>query len=101
MPIEFEKIREQSLPKHKFSGKIRATEGGSAASAAAMIHGGVYPDLLGDAARSQRPTISACARSLPSYIFIQAADAGTGPSVEEIAVSIAERRMVRLVPATG
>ena len=65
-----------------------------------MIHGGVYPDLLDDAAWWQTDDLwlYSC---FALMIFIRAAGARTGRSVEEVAISIADRRMVRLVPATG
>jgi hypothetical protein len=99
-PIEFEKIREQYLPEHKFSGKNPHYKSKYALSAAAMIRGGVYPDLLDDAAWWQTDDLWLYS-FFAFVIFIRAAGARTGRSVEEIAVSIAERRMVRLVPATG
>ena len=48
--IDFEKIREPFLPEHRFSGKNQHHKSKYAITAAAMIHGGVYPDLLDDAA---------------------------------------------------
>ena len=48
-PIDFENIRERFLPEHHFSGKSQHYKSKYAISAAAMIHGGVYPDLLDDA----------------------------------------------------
>src|ERR1039458_8037372 len=49
-PIDFEKIRERFLPEHRFSGKNHHYKSKYAISAAAIIPGGVYPDLLDDAA---------------------------------------------------
>ena len=49
-PIDCEGIRERFLPDHSFSGKTQHYKSKYAISAAAMIHGGVYPDLLNDAA---------------------------------------------------
>ncbi len=52
-PIDFEKIRERFLPEQRFSGKNQHYKSKYAISTAAMIHGGVYPDLLDDAASWQ------------------------------------------------
>jgi len=49
-PIDCEGIRERLLPERPFSGKTQHHKCKYAISAAAMIHGGVYPDLLNDAA---------------------------------------------------
>ena len=48
-PIDFEEIRHRFLPEHRFSGKNQHHKSKYALTAAAMIHGGVYPDLLEDA----------------------------------------------------
>src|SRR5664280_2444113 len=45
-PIDSEGIRERFLPDHPFSGKTQHYKSKYAISAAAMIHGGVYPCLL-------------------------------------------------------
>lgn len=49
-PIDFEKIRERFLAEHCFSGKNEHQKNKCAITAAAMIHGGFYSDLLDDAA---------------------------------------------------
>src|SRR5665213_3414400 len=90
-PIDFENIRDRFLPEHRFSGKNQHYKSKYALSAAAMIHGGVYPDLLGDAAWWQ--TDDLWLYSFYAFvIFIRAAAARTGYSVEEVAISIADRR---------
>jgi len=99
-PIEFEKIRERFLPEHRFSGKNQHYKSKYALSAAAMIHGGVYPDLLDDAAWWRTDDLWFYS-FFAFVIFIRAAAARTGRSVEEVARSIADRRMVRLVPIEG
>jgi hypothetical protein len=99
-PIEFEKIRERLLPEHRFSGKNQHYKSKYALSAAAMIHGGVYPDLLDDAAWWQTDDLWFYS-FFAFVIFIRAAAARTGRSVEEVAQSIADRRMVRLSPIEG
>src|ERR1019366_4330823 len=42
-PIDFERIRERFLPEQRFSGKNQHFKSKYAITAAAMIHGGVYP----------------------------------------------------------
>ncbi len=98
-PIDFEKIRERFLPEHHFSGKNQHYKSNYAISAAAMIHGGVYPDLLDDAWWQTDDLWVYSFFAL--LIFIRAAAERTGRSVEEVACSIADRRMIRLAPAEG
>ncbi len=45
-PIAYERIRENYLPERVFRGKVEHHRSHYALSAAAMIRGGVYPDLL-------------------------------------------------------
>ncbi len=99
-PIDFENIRERFLPEHHFSGKNQHYKSKYAISAAAMIHGGVYPDLLADAAWWQTDDLWIYS-FFTLLIFIRAAAERTGRSVEEVATSIADRRLVRLVPTEG
>ncbi len=47
-PIDYERIRENYLPERVFKGKVEHHRSHYALSAAAMIRGGVYPDLLGE-----------------------------------------------------
>ncbi|MGP0109135.1 MAG: hypothetical protein ACLPR9_09795 [Acidimicrobiales bacterium] len=94
-PIDFEKIRDRFLPEHRFSGKNQHYKSKYAITAAAMIHGGVYPDLLDDAAWWQTDDLWVYS-FFALLIFVRAAAERTGRSVEEIAVSIANRRMVQL-----
>ena len=49
-PVDLERIRERFLSDFPFSGKTQHYKSKYAISAAAMIHGDVYPDLLDDAA---------------------------------------------------
>ncbi len=62
-----------------------------------MIHGGVYPDLFDDAAWWQTDDLWVYS-FFALLIFVRAAAERTGRSVEEVAISIADRRMVRLSP---
>ena len=99
-PIDFEKIRERFLPEHRFSGKNQHYKSKYAITAAAMIHGGVYPDLLEDAAWWQTDDLWVYSL-FALLIFVRAAAERTGRSVEEVALSIADRRLVRLAPTKG
>jgi hypothetical protein len=65
-----------------------------------MIHGGVYPDLLNDAAWWQTDDLWVYSL-FALLIFVRAAAERTGRSVEEVALAIADRRLVRLVPTEG
>lgn len=96
-PIDFEKIRERFLPEHRFSGKNQHYKSKYAITAAAMIHGGVYPDLLDDAAWWQTDDLWVYS-FFALLIFVRAAADRTARSVEEVALSIADRRMVHLNP---
>jgi hypothetical protein len=92
-PIDSENIRGRFLPEYPFSGKTQHYKSKYAVSAAAMIHGGVYPDLLDDAAWWQ-------ADDLWTYSFfallihVRAAAHRTGRTVGQVALSIADRRGV-------
>jgi hypothetical protein len=99
-PIDFAGIRERFLPEHHFSGKNQHYKSKYAISAAAMIHGGVYPDLLDDAAWWQTDDLWVYS-FYALLIFIRTASHRTGRSVEQVAVSIADRRLVRLAPGDG
>ena len=99
-PIDLENIRERFLPEHHFSGKAQHYKSKYAISAAAMINGGVYPDLLNDAAWWQTDDLWVYSL-FALLIFVRAAAERTGRSVEDISLSIADRRLVRLIPTEG
>ena len=63
-----------------------------------MIHGGVYPDLLDDAAWWQADYLWAYS-FFALLLYVRAAAERTGRSVEEVARSIADRRGVTLIMA--
>jgi hypothetical protein len=96
--IDCEGIRERFLPDRPFSGKTQHYKSKYAISAAAMIHGGAYPDLLNDAAWWE-------ADDLWNYsffaflLYVRVAAERTGQSVEDVACSIADRRDVTLPTA--
>jgi hypothetical protein len=99
-PIDFKGIRERFLPEHHFTGKNQHYKSKYAISAAAMIHGGIYPDLLDDAAWWQTDDLWVYSL-FALLIFIRAAAERAGRSVQELALSIADRRIVRLAPIEG
>jgi hypothetical protein len=95
-PIDCEGIRERFLPEHLFSGKTQHHKSKYAISVAAMIHGGVYPDLLDDAAWWQADDLWTYSY-FALLLYIRVAAERTGQSVEEVARSIADRRGVTLI----
>jgi hypothetical protein len=97
-PIDCEGIRERFLPDHPFSGKTQHYKSKYAISAAAMIHGGVYPDLLNDAAWWQGDDLWVYS-FFAFLLYVRVAAERTGQSVEEVARSIADRRGVTVRPA--
>src|SRR5665213_2323870 len=88
-PIDLEGIRERCLPEYPFSGKTQHYKSKYAISAAAMIHGGVYPDLLDDAAWWQGDDLWTYS-FFALLIYARVAAERTGQSVEEVARSIAD-----------
>jgi hypothetical protein len=86
-PIDLEGIRERFLPDYPFSGKTQHYKSKYAISAAAMIHGGVYPDLLDDAAWWQADDLWTYS-FFAFLIYVRVAAERTGQSAEEVARSI-------------
>ena len=99
-PIDCEGIRERFLPDHPFSGKTQHYKSKYAITAAAMIHGGVYPDLLDDAAWWEADDLWSYA-FLALLLYVRVAAERTGQSVEDVARSIARRRGVTMVTPGG
>jgi hypothetical protein len=94
-PIDLEGIRERFLSEHPFSGKTQHYKSKYAISAAAMIHGGVYPDLLDDAAWWQGDDLWTYS-FFALLIYVRVAAERSGQSVAEVARSIADRSDVSL-----
>ena len=92
-PIDCEGIRERFLPDHPFSGKTQHYKSKYALSAAAMIHGGVYPDLLDDAAWWEADDLWVYS-FFAFLLYMRVAAERSVRSVEEVARSIADRRSV-------
>jgi hypothetical protein len=97
-PIDCEGIRERFLPDHPFSGKTQHYKSKYAISAAAMIHGGVFPDLLDDAAWWEADDLWVYS-FFAFLLYMRVAAERSGRSVEEVARSIADRRGVTVRPA--
>ncbi len=94
-PIDSENIRERFLSEHPFSGKTQHYKSKYAISAAAMIHGGVYPDILNDAAWWEADDLWTYS-FFALLIYVRAAAERTERPSEAIAQSIADRRGVPL-----
>ena len=95
MPIDSENIRERFLPEHPFSGKTQHHKSKYAISAAAMIHGGVYPDILSDAAWWEADDLWTYS-FFALLIYVRVAAERTGRSSEAVVRSIGERRGLTL-----
>ena len=92
-PIDCEGVRERFLADYPFSGKTQHHKSKYAISAAAMIHGGVYPDLLDDAAWWEADDLWVYS-FLAFLLYVRVAAERSGRPVEEVARSIADRRGV-------
>jgi hypothetical protein len=90
-PLDSENIRERLLPEHPFSGKTQHYKSKYAISAAAMFHGGVYPDLLDDAAWWEADDLWTYS-FFALMIYVRAAAERTDRPSEATARSIADRR---------
>jgi hypothetical protein len=99
-PVDLERIRDRFLSDFPFSGKTQHYKSKYAISAAAMIHGGVYPDLLDDAAWWEADDLWRYS-FFALLLFVRVAAERTGESVEDVARSIADRRGLPLgLPAS-
>ena len=94
--IGCEKLRERLLPERPFSGKTEHHKSKYAISAAAMIQGGVHPDLFDDAAWWQADDLWAYS-FYALLIYVRVAAERTGRTCEDVALSIAGRRGRRVV----
>jgi hypothetical protein len=96
-PIDYEGIREGYLPDFHFTGKNQHHKSHYALSSAAMIRGGVYPDLLGEVQWWRSDDFWTYA-FYALLAYVRAAAARTERSAAEVARSIADRRGVLLDP---
>jgi hypothetical protein len=94
-PIDYEGIRERYLPDYRFSGRAQHHKSHYALSAAAMIRGGVYPDLLGEVQWWQSDDFWTYA-FYAFLAYVRVAAERTERSVGDVARSIAGRRGVPL-----
>jgi hypothetical protein len=89
-PLEYEGLRERSLPEVTFRGRVEHRNSQYAVYAAACIRGGLQPDLLSDVGWRQTPLWQYAVYAVVIYSR-DAAERRTVP-VEEIARRIAARR---------
>ena len=94
-PIQYMGMRERHLPEYHFRGKLHQHKSHYALMAAAMIQGGVYPDLLNEADGWGLEDMWTYA-FYALVLYARVAAERTGRSPEEIATAIAERRGVAL-----
>lgn len=96
-PVDYEGIREGYLPDYRFTGKNQHHKSHYALSAAAMIRGGVYPDLLGEVQWWRSDDFWTYA-FYAFLAYVRIAAARTERSTADVARSIADRRGVLLDP---
>jgi hypothetical protein len=94
-PIQYEGMREHYLPEYDFRGKAQQHRSHYALMAAAMITGGVYPDLLDEAYGWGLEDMWEYA-FYALVLYARVAAERTGRSPESIATAIAERRGIDL-----
>jgi len=90
-PIDYERIRENYLPERVFRGKVEHHRSHYALSAAVMIRGGVYPDLLGEVGWWHNDDLWFCA-FLALEIYLRVAVERSERSFEDVARALAARR---------
>jgi hypothetical protein len=94
-PIEYDGIRDRYLPEYELRGKLPQHRSHYALMAAAMISGGVYPDLLDEASGWGLEDMWAYA-FYALLIYARAAADRTSREPEEVARSIAATRGIDL-----
>jgi hypothetical protein len=92
---QYEGIRDRYLPEFSFRGKSQQHKSHYALMAAAMIRGGVYPDLLDEAYRWGLEDMWEYA-FYSLLVYGRIAAERTGRSSEAVASAIAERRGIKL-----
>jgi hypothetical protein len=90
-PIDYERIRENYLPERAFRGKVEHHRSHYALSAAAMIRGGVYPDLLDEVGWWHNDDLWFYAL-FALVIYMRIAAERSERSFEEVARALAARR---------
>jgi hypothetical protein len=94
-PVDYERIRENYLPERVFRGKVEHHRSHYALSAAAMIRGGVYPDLLGEVGWWHDDDLWFYA-FFALVIYLRIAAERSQRTFEEVARALAARRGVAL-----
>ncbi len=94
-PIDYERIRERYLPERVFRGKVEHHRSHYALSAAAMIRGGVYPDLFGEVGWWHDDDLWFYA-FYALVIYVRIAAERSERSFEQVALALAARRAVPL-----
>ncbi len=96
-PIDYERIRENYLSERVFRGKVEHHRSHYALRAAAMIRGGVYPDLLDEVGWWHNDDLWFYA-FFALVIYMRIAAERSERSFEEVARALAARRGVSLDP---
>jgi hypothetical protein len=89
-PVAYEGIRERFLPEIEFHGRVEHHKSHYALQAAAMIHGGVEPDLLGEVTWWNRDDLWLRSR-YALVIYLRVAAERMGTSVGVVCQSVATR----------
>ncbi len=92
-PIDYERIRENYLPERVFRGKVEHHRSHYALRAAAMIRGGVYPDLLDEVGSWHNDDLWFYA-FFALVIYMRIAAERSERSFEEVARALGARRGV-------
>ncbi len=94
-PIDYERIRERHLPERVFRGNVEHHRSHFALRVAAMIRGGVYPDLLSEVGWWHNDDLWFYA-FFSLVIYMRIAAERSGRSLEQVAGALAARRGVPL-----
>ncbi len=96
-PVSYEGLRERYLPEIEFRGRVEHHKSHYALQAAAMIHGGVEPDLLGEVTWWSRDDLWLWSL-YALVIYVRVAAERTGRTVGAVCQSVATRHGVDLIP---
>ena len=96
-PASYEGLRERYLPEIEVRGRVEHHKSRYALQAAAMIHGGVEPDLLGEVTWWNRDDLWLWSL-YALVIYVRVAAERTGRTVGAVCQSVAPRHGVDLIP---
>ena len=96
-PVPYEGIRERFLPELEFRGRVEHHKSHYALQAAAMIHGGMEPDLLGEVTWWSSDDLWRWSL-YALVIYVRVAAERTGTTVGAVCQSVASRHGVDLTP---